>query len=295
MKVISAHEHLNHNPTDIPFLIDSGEIEQIWLQCIGSSKEYEDLHIKMKKEYGNFFELFGYLDWSKGPSNIERLKDRGFFGLKATCPSRPYDHESYFPLYEKAAELSMPILFHTGVIGGGVFRKARGEIIPAPQKPPKKKGQKLRIHPSLSNMRPTMLEPIASTFPHLTLINGHPGFPWLDDAWENLFYYDNIYCDISSGHSFPIIDKWAFWFLDERCMNKNLFFSDKLLFAIDWSIGGGREMHKEYLRYTRFWNEFFDLVGQGKRWGADKEKIFAENAKLILKDCKVRCNTVQPN
>lgn len=290
MKAISAHEHLAGDPKDISFLIDSGEIEQIWLQCGSSKREYEDLHVKVKKEYGNFFELFGCLDWSKDPSNVERLKDRGFFGLKAIAPPLPYDHESYFPLYEKAATLGMPILFHTGVIGPSTRRKMRGDLILGPQKAANlKKGEKTyHKRASCANMHPTMLEPIASTFPHLTLINGHPGFPWLEETWENLYYYDNIYCDISSGHTFPILDKWAFWFFSERCMNKKLFFTDKLLFATDWLVGGGREMHQDLLRFTRFWKEFLDIVGRGYRWGDDKDKILAGNAKLILKDCKAR-------
>lgn len=294
MRVISVHEHLAQQPTDIKFLVESGEFEQIWLQSIGRKavvpdyQAYEDLHVKVKKEYGNFFELFGYLNWLKGPDNIRRLKDRGFFGLKAIAPPLPYDHESYFPLYEQAAELGMPILFHTGVIGPGTRRKGRGEPIPPPQR--KKSKTPISRGPTVSNMRPSMLQPIAATFPHLTLINGHPGFPWLEDAWENLYYYDNIYCDISSGHSFPILDKWAFWFFNERCLNKKLYFTDKLLFALDWRVGGGREMHEYMIRAARFWKDFFEFVGQGKRWGdiKEKEKIFFENARFILKDCKGR-------
>ena len=48
------------------------------------------------------------------PDAIGRLRDRGFQGLKFIDPSHPYDHDRYFPLYERAAELGMPILFHTG-------------------------------------------------------------------------------------------------------------------------------------------------------------------------------------
>jgi predicted TIM-barrel fold metal-dependent hydrolase len=286
MRAISAHEHLAPDPQDIPFLIESGEYEQIWVQCGNPSPEYEDTHVKAKKEYGDFLELFGNLDWTRGPDNLARLKDRGFFGLKAISPPLPYDHDSYFPLYEKAAELRMPVLFHTGVIGSSVQRTARGAPIPPRDDSkllPERRG---KAHPHAGNMRPSMLEPIAATFQHMTIINAHPGFPWLEEAWENLYYYDNVYLDISSGHSFPCLDKWAFWFFGEKCKNPALNFTDKMLFAVDGVIGVDRSAHEWIIRCTRFWKEFFEMVGTGYRWGEDKNKIFIENAKLILKECK---------
>ena len=284
MPAISVHEHLATEPQDIPFLIECGEFEQIWLQCHRPLPEYEELHLKVRKEFGSFFELFGYLDWTRGPDNIARLKDRGFFGLKAIRPPLPYDHESWFVLYEKAAELRMPILFHTGVIGGSVRREARGKPIPPPKAPGSiAEGTRTRHCPA-TNMSPAALQPIAATFPHLTIINGHPGFPWLEEAWENLYYYDNIYLDISSGHSLPCLEQWLFRFFGSQCQNPALAFTDKLLFATDGEVGKGRSMHEWLVRVTRFWREFLALVGPGHRWGADTGKVLVENARLILKE-----------
>ncbi len=284
MPAISVHEHLAPDAKDIPYLVESGEFEQIWLQCEKASRELEELFLKVKGEYGDFFQLFGYLDWSRGPDNIARLKDRGFFGLKAIRPPLPYDHESYFVLYEKAAELRMPILFHTGVIGSSVKREARGVPIPPKQPGATLAGGTLTRHCPATHMHPAMLQPIAATFPHLTLINGHPGFPWQEEAWENLYYYDNIYLDISSGHSLPCLDKWLFWFFGSACQNQTLAFTDKLLFATDCRVGGGRSMHEWMIRYTRFWKELFALVGPGYRWRGETDKVLLENARLILRE-----------
>ena len=52
--------------------------------------------------------------------DIESLHERGFVGLKITRPSFDYDDERYFPIYERAEALNMPILFHTGISGGSI-------------------------------------------------------------------------------------------------------------------------------------------------------------------------------
>lgn len=282
MPSISVHEHLAPEVQDIAYLVESGSFEQIWLQCERPDPDLEKQFLSVKAEFGDFFQLFGYLDWEKGPDNIERLKDRGFFGLKAIRPPKPYNHDAYFPLYEKAAALGMPILFHTGVIGSSVKREAAG--VPIPDKAPGASiadGSRAIARPA-TNMHPAMLQSIAVTFPHITLINGHPGFPWVEEAWENLYYYDNIFLDISSGHSLPCLETWAFRFFDSACQNPSLTFMDKLLFAIDGRVGAGRSMHEWLIRVTHFWDEFFELVGAGHRWRHETDKVRFENARQIL-------------
>jgi hypothetical protein len=54
------------------------------------------------------------------PERIAELHDMGYRGLKMIGVRRPYDCEDYFPIYEKAEEMDMPILFHLGVLGGGL-------------------------------------------------------------------------------------------------------------------------------------------------------------------------------
>ena len=50
-----------------------------------------------------------------GPETVEDLHARGFRGLKMIAPARDYDDASFYPIYARAEELRMPILFHTGV------------------------------------------------------------------------------------------------------------------------------------------------------------------------------------
>ena len=52
--------------------------------------------------------------------DVARLHDLGYRGLKIIGSRLPIDDPGYFPHYAAAEERRMPILFHLGVIGGGV-------------------------------------------------------------------------------------------------------------------------------------------------------------------------------
>jgi len=86
---------------------------------------------------------------------------------------------SYFPLWEKAQELKMPILFHTGVVT--ILRKAPEEGI------------------SSWSMHPMRLEPVANAFPDLNMIIAHLGVHWNDDAAELIRMKPNVYADLSGA------------------------------------------------------------------------------------------------
>jgi predicted TIM-barrel fold metal-dependent hydrolase len=48
------------------------------------------------------------------PDAVDRFVEQGFRALKSISNSYPYDHDTYWPLYERADQLRLPILFHTG-------------------------------------------------------------------------------------------------------------------------------------------------------------------------------------
>ena len=54
------------------------------------------------------------------PKVVQEYYHQGFTGLKLINPARNYDDPAYFRFSERAEALGMPILFHTGVIGGPV-------------------------------------------------------------------------------------------------------------------------------------------------------------------------------
>jgi predicted TIM-barrel fold metal-dependent hydrolase len=112
------------------------------------------------------------------PDDVSRLRDRGFRGLKLEMPAHPYDDDRYMPLYERAEQLGMPVLFHTGwVIRLG--EEDRG-------------GER-----SSEAMRAFTLDRIARNFPGLQVIGSHLGMPHAEEALTLLDGMPNVHFDIS--------------------------------------------------------------------------------------------------
>jgi hypothetical protein len=110
-------------------------------------------------------------------ATVERLKRVGFEGLCVWSPPAPYDDESFFPVYEAAAALTMPILFHTGYL------------------PPTPLDRAKRVRSA--NMRPVYLDTLARYFPRLSIVGVGLGSPWCEEAAEALRYHANVFFDLS--------------------------------------------------------------------------------------------------
>ncbi len=270
--IIDAHAHLCRKPRDLDKIAASGRLEQVWLMdvsgCELSTNPFaaEAEILQAAKDFPGFFIPFGYLDLRLTPDNIDRLKENGFFGLKAYRPEKPYDTPEYFPFYERAAALGMPILFHTGLL----------EKCPYEQM-----GQNLSYGPT--NMKPAQLATIAAAFPDLTLIGGHLGYPWLEETAQNLYYYPNIYHDLS-GYRKDI--EWLIKNLDRKCHDgfEKRYFNDKVLFATDALCYGNEQGHRDAFKLMDFWEMFLEMIGGNYyRWGEpeEREKILSDNARKI--------------
>lgn len=273
--VIDAHAHLCRNPRGLEEIVASGRFEQVWLMDVGGCGlqtnpfATEDEVLRAAEEFPGFFLPFGYLDLRKQPDEVDRLKARGFFGLKAYRPEKPYDAPEYFPFYARAAELGMPILFHTGLLE---------------KCPPDRMGPRLGCGPD--NMRPAHLAAIAAAFPGLTLIGGHLGYPWLEETAQNLYYYPNIYHDLSGYRNCV---EWLIRNLDRKCTDGApgpRYFNDKILFATDALCYGNPQGHAAAFRLLDFWELFLEMIGGNYyRWGEPEEraKILGGNAKSIYR------------
>lgn len=269
MKMIDAHAHLCHNAKGIDAIVESGVFEQIWLMDlsgVGSLGEFQFATqqelLETVKRYDGFFIAFGFLDLDKAvPDDISRLKDMGFVGLKPYKQFKPYSAPEYFPLYERAQELNMPILFHTGLIAQGETYKGTYTHAFGPE-----------------NMRPIQLAGIAEAFPDLQIIGGHQGWPWMEEMEHNLYFYKNITGDISGYlRSVPQLNE----ILDRRAHDgTDRFFNHKLHFATD-EFYGNEEKNGRALRLAKFWESYFEFVGGlYYRWGLpeEQEKFFRGNA-----------------
>jgi len=112
-----------------------------------------------------------------GASTVERLRRIGFEGLRVWAPPAPYDDESFFDVYEAAAALEMPIVFHTGYLPVTALDRAR------------------RVR--CENMRPVYLDTVARWFPSLRVIGVGLGAPWWDEAAEAMRRNANVFFDLS--------------------------------------------------------------------------------------------------
>lgn len=146
-----------------------------------------------------------------GP-DIQRFHDLGYRGLKIIGTAKDYDDDSYHPVYEKAEELAMPILFHMGVLGGGLdyalthprrdpqaaetFRSMMERLNnpPEPGQPGAFFGRRHNV--SAVRMRPFHLDTLASNFPKLKMIGAHLGGTGNYDEsasvarWRNFVFFD---------------------------------------------------------------------------------------------------------
>ena len=183
IRIIDAHAHILNTPKYQDKLLETMDkcgIEECCIsglgplfQCVGNEQIKPIVDQHPDRFIGAFFVRPGVTE----PKEIPLARENGFKMLKVTIPKKPYDDPSFFPLWEYAQDLKLPILFHTG-------------IVTLPQKAPNEGINSWFMHP----MR---LEPIANAFPDLNIIIAHLGVHWNDDAAELLRLSPNVYADLT--------------------------------------------------------------------------------------------------
>lgn len=108
------------------------------------------------------------------PDDLEAaVKDLGLEGLKLAPGIQEFspDQPGVFPVYERAAELGIPVMMHSGL-----------SWEPGSQ---------------LEPCRPLLLERVAVKFPELRICIAHFGWPWIMETAALMMKYPNIYADTS--------------------------------------------------------------------------------------------------
>ena len=127
---------------------------------------------------------FASVDPWKGPAAVEELtravRGLGLRGLKLHPSAQLFEPNDrrHYRLWETAADLGIPVLFHTGTTGLGAGVPGGGGI-------------KLRY----SN--PMLLDDVAADFPELTIIGAHPSWPWQDEMLAIAQHKPNVWIDLS--------------------------------------------------------------------------------------------------
>lgn len=167
------------------------------------------------RQYPDQFMGFASVDPWKGKLAVQELersvKELGLRGLKlhpttqAFSPNDPH----FYPLWEKAAELEIPVLFHSGQTGVGSGTPGGG-------------GYKLKY------AHPMLLDDVAADFPTLTIIMAHPAVPWQEEQLAVVLHKGNVYMDLSGWspkYFRPILVKYI-----------SSILQDKVLFGSDYPV-----------------------------------------------------------
>lgn len=135
--------------------------------------------IPVLRKYPDILVGIGRIDmgWTPtGPERVEILREHGFSGLFCTRPSYPYDNEIYYPLYECAIDMDMPLMFETGIVPPAPGDRARGV--------------------SCSKMHVTRIDGVKRVFPELNIMVSGLGYPAFTEACAQIIECEGMWGDM---------------------------------------------------------------------------------------------------
>lgn len=190
-QVIDMHHHILNVPHYVESLIETMDrvgIDKVCLSGLGlpSDNWLGDLSptnddvLRAMDRYPDRIIGMGVIQLGKDQDDIvDRLVNQGFQALKTTRPKHSYDDPIYDPIYERAEQLRLPFLFHTGFI--------------VPMKHDKSDDV------SSNRMRPVNLDRVARSFPELPILIAHLGMPWHEEAAMMVRFHPNCYVDLTGS------------------------------------------------------------------------------------------------
>jgi predicted TIM-barrel fold metal-dependent hydrolase len=180
-KLIDCHVHHNGKKSFLDQLTAKLDSVEGMALLITAPSDIKDVAATMAAHPGRLVGLGEMqLDEPQAVALVDRFHEAGFRGLgEITGPQYAYDDRRYWPIYERAAQYGMIVLFHTGIVNRT-----------SPDTP---------SDISSDRMRPGTLDLIARRFPKLKIIGAHLGNP--DYAWaaEISRWNPNVWWDVSGS------------------------------------------------------------------------------------------------
>ena len=225
------------------------------------------------RQYPDTLVGFGYVALGRGdgPWTVEALHQQGFRALKLIIPTKDYDDREFYPIYAKAEELCMPILFHTGVLAREFFWQEMYGWDTLPDIP----FRDLDI--SSARMRPICLDAIARAFPDLNLIMAHfCSLGRRGEAAAVLEHNPNVYADLTTLHRAETEAKVKAnaKLLQSLILNPKTY--ERMLFGTDLTTAVGMDQLGIGIRSI---NALIDELGLGEEL---RRKIMGETAERLL-------------
>jgi predicted TIM-barrel fold metal-dependent hydrolase len=192
-KLIDVHVHHNGNPEFLQRLVarlDAADGLAFVLTRFEHLAQVKDAMTKHPNRIIGFGDV--KLDDPKAIELIDRYHQAGFRGLgEITGPKLRYDDPAYAPIFERAQQYGMIVLFHTGIVNR-----------PNPSQPSDVSSDRMRV---------ATLDNIARRYPKLTIIGAHLGNP--DYAWaaEIGRWNPNLFFDMSGSTLIKKQENPGFW------------------------------------------------------------------------------------
>ena len=214
----------------------------------GDEPDSNDYISDIVKAFPDRFIGFAAIDpWQSmlAVDELERsVKDLGLKGLKLHPIQQAFhpNDEQFYPLYQKCADLKVPVLFHCGMAASGWGMPGGG-------------GLKLKYSAPIPGM-----DDVAADFPNLTVIMAHPGWPWIDQQIAVALHKPNVYLDLSG---------WLPRYIPNQLITEaNTRLQDKVLFGSDYPFITPERWLRDWVKLP-----ISDDV---------RKKILIDNAKKIL-------------
>jgi len=240
-KLIDAHMHYDGEPGFLDKLlarleaVDGVAFLLTTPRAFDGAKAFIDKHPDRLIGFGDI-----KLDDPQALELIDRFHAAGFRGLgEMSSPLKNYDDRGYWPIYQRAEQYGMIVLFHTGIVNR-----------PDPS---------VAADISVDRMRPTTLDGIARRFPKLTVIGAHLGNP--DYAWaaEIARWNPNLYFDLSGSSLIKKQDDYTFfksifWWsgvVSPHTPKSGTSAFEKLVFGSDVFNGEIEKFDREIERYHK--------------------------------------------
>ncbi len=188
--IINIHGHLHRNKNIEDMIRDMRKTGVIKFCALALGKQMtehgfynNEMVLEVMKKYPDIIIGIGHIElggpYADMPEKVDQLKEKGFLGLKFISPDAPYGDEKFFPFYEKAEQLKMPIIFHVGIVsvqpGDRMFRV------------------------NSEYMKPFSLDPVCRYFPGLRVILAHPGEPYQQESLTMIEFHRNAFMCLSGG------------------------------------------------------------------------------------------------
>jgi len=183
--IIDTHVHLGSKPGHLEELMEMVQglkIDKVCLFTAGpgfqrpGNASIMEAHLKHPDCIIPFYYFRLGVDT---PRVVERAQRDGFRGLKLINPTKNYNDESYFPVWERCEDLGMIALFHTGIVG--------------------RNPQQIHFDIDSSRMKVIYLDRIARKFQQMTMFVAHLGNPDYGEAGMMCRWHANMYFDLSGS------------------------------------------------------------------------------------------------